>query len=219
MAKPVPITAELFTALWLRTVTDATDSKALQVYRQLDQHYSNSRRHYHNWSHISQCLGFIEEMADQLEVADEVRLAIWFHDVICTPGQPDNERRSVDFFCECVGDTAANSLLCKHIERLIMATCHCGDLTNIDLAAIADVDLGSFCLPWEQFYLDSLHVVEEFGHSEEAENKSGKNCFLQNLLQRSKIYHTEHFQKNYEARARDNIRRELDNMQSQNTNP
>ncbi|HED12571.1 MAG TPA: hypothetical protein ENI62_02785 [Gammaproteobacteria bacterium] len=215
MPAPTLITPALFVALWLRTVKNSTKDQAQQVFRQLDQHYNNAQRHYHNWSHIAQCLGFIEEMAEQLEAADRVRLAIWFHDVICTPGQSDNEHRSVNFFRHCVADPVTNSTLCDHIERLIMATCHCGDLTSVDLAAMADADLGSFCLPWDQFHRDSLHVVEEYGDSDRAEKKAGKAAFLQNLLERPSIYHSVHFLKFYESRARDNIQRELALMQEQ----
>jgi len=213
MIDPVDITSTLFTSLWLRTVDDATAIQAQQTYRQLDGHYNNPQRHYHNWSHIGQCLGFIEEMAEQLETADEVRLAIWFHDVICTPGKMDNERHSVDFFRRCVNKSDRNKQLCGRIEALIMATCHCGDLETIDLAAMADADLGSFCLPWDQFHRDSLHVVEEYGNQDSAEKTSRKAAFLQNLLDRPQIYHSAHFLKYYEARARDNIQRELALMQ------
>ncbi len=212
MPVPIPITSELFIALWLRTVKGSTEDQAKQVYHQLDQHYNKPQRYYHNWSHVGQCLGFIEEMATQLDVADEVRLAIWFHDVICTPGQSDNERHSVDFFRHCIGDPDSRSVLCDRIESLIMATCHCSDLTTIDLAAMADADLGSFCLPWDQFHRDSLQVLEEYGNS--TEKKAGKVAFLQNLLERPSIYHSAHFLQHYENRARCNIQRELALMQS-----
>jgi len=209
MSTPISVTPGLFTDLWLRTVSGSSTTQAEQVFVRLDHYYRAAERHYHNWTHVGRCLGFIEEMAEQLVVADEVRLAIWFHDVICIPGQVDNERKSAEFFRQCVGNAAANASLCDRIETLIMATCHCGDLSYIDLAAIADADLGSFCLPWEQFQYDSQNVVKEYGSIDYAKKKTGKVTFLQALLDRPSIYFSPHFQKHYEARARANILREL----------
>jgi predicted metal-dependent HD superfamily phosphohydrolase len=67
---------------------------AQQGWQQLQQHYTEPNRAYHNFSHIAAMLRHLAQ--SPLTVHDEavLKLAIWFHDLIYDPKAKDNEVRS-----------------------------------------------------------------------------------------------------------------------------
>ena len=59
-----------------------TAKKAEDLFYQLINAYSGKNRDYHNISHIMLCLNEFDRVKDRLKDPKEVKLAIWFHDVI-----------------------------------------------------------------------------------------------------------------------------------------
>ncbi|MCK7495260.1 MAG: hypothetical protein MZW92_32355 [Comamonadaceae bacterium] len=72
----------------------------------------------------------LDEVAGRVGDPDAVEIAIWFHDVICTPGVRDNEARSARFYLErsAVRDAAVPARRLPHDPR--RGTCgRCGSPT------------------------------------------------------------------------------------------
>ena len=134
-------------------------------------------------------------------------MAIWFHDVINEPGQPDNEARSADYF----GKVADGKMAADFIERvvdLILVTTHRDAPLDADQRFICDIDLASFGCPWECFMRDTSAVKAEFTGPME-DYYRGKKAFLEHMLQRPRIFLTDFFNSRYEQQSRDNIRQLL----------
>ncbi len=65
-----------------------------QIFEQLAAEYNEPTRTYHNIEHLRHCLTELEENIALAHRPVEVEAALWFHDAVYVPGDPDNEDQS-----------------------------------------------------------------------------------------------------------------------------
>lgn len=82
-----------------------------------------------------------------------------------------------------------------------------------------DIDLASVGLPWVHFFQDSKNLRAELSGISDKRFFAAKLAFLNDLLQRPRIYFTEFFFTKYEAQARENISRYAGWLASQGLSP
>ena len=91
------------------------------------------------------------------------------------------------------------------VERLVLATRY-GELPRRDDEAwIIDIDYSSFALPWEEFLRDSQAVRAERPDLGDGDFAIQQSRFLESLLARPFLYHTDFFRERCESQARRNI--------------
>jgi predicted metal-dependent HD superfamily phosphohydrolase len=202
--------SERFRSVWAHSAPETMDAKSDLAWQFLLTHYSESHRHYHNMDHISHCLLQLDEVAWQLEVPDAVELAIWFHDIIYQIGANDNELKSAEVF-RSLAQPVMNQALIDAVCGLIMATTHINDIRDGDAAAMVDIDLSSFGLPWEEYLADSHNLRQEQKDTPDQQFYAGKLKFLKALTRRNAIFQTRYFREKLEQRARQNIARYVGN--------
>lgn len=175
------------------------------VWEKLVALYSESHRHYHNLTHLDRMLCHMACVAPDNET---IELAIWFHDAIYDPLARDNEARSADLFAECFG-TLVSPLLAQKVPQLILATDPKRPRSaDPDENLLVDIDLsilGSSPEEYEQYRTD---IRKEYAIVPEADFNKGRISVLESFLHHP-IFVTEGFT-NLEARARMNIRREIE---------
>lgn len=196
-----------FKKLWARCLVPGSESNVDATWTAVNTHYAESHRRYHNAQHLAKCIEQFDLVADQMAQPDYTELAIWFHDVIYEPGQPDNEARSAGLFCSLAG-AAMNSDLVAAVVDLIQATTHKAVPRDPGNQMICDIDLSSFGFPWQTFLEDSAKLRAEFKGSVD-DFCLGRRRFLEAMLQRPRIYMTDFFNVRYERQARENIGRFL----------
>ncbi|MYJ53001.1 MAG: hypothetical protein F4093_10170 [Gammaproteobacteria bacterium] len=169
--------------------------------------YSESWRSYHNFDHIRACLQWLDDCGRHADDFDAIEMAIWFHDCIYVVGASDNEARSRDFFLDesrgVLGDPYR-----KLVAHLIMDTCHRDIPDSRDGKLLADIDLTSFGLPWDDYLSDSVNVQNENSILKPPTLES-RTYYLNKLKQRKTIYYTDHYLRHYEMSAQRNIARHL----------
>ncbi len=202
---------ERFTALWNRHAVNRTDNRARKVHDELLAMYGEPWRAYHNFGHIVSCLGWLDLCKPHAEDPDAVEMAIWFHDCVYQVGAPDNEARSRDLFLE-ISDGVLDDDFRDRVAHLIMDTCHRSKPDSQDGQLLADIDLTSFGLRWNEYIADSDNVRKEMENSGTAPATSSKPVFLELLLNRESIYHTPYYRKHHEAQARQNIGKHLSDL-------
>lgn len=204
-----------FISLWKRCQTDGSAKvDADDVYREVLAYYSEAGRHYHTPKHIEHCLAQFDLAVDELEDADAVEMAIWFHDLIFDVRADDNELQSARRFVELANDSMDDDFK-KKVYELIMATAPPRVPKTNDQEFMLDIDLSSFGLPWADMLRDSIAVRKESPQLSDAEFFPGQRAFLEGLASREHFYFTDFFRSRIEEAARSNIKRYLENLRDE----
>lgn len=199
-----------FQALWRRCLIDGARDDSATIHRRLLDAYGEPWRYYHTLAHIEHCIVWFDACRSRADDPDALELAVWFHDAVYEPDNPDNEAESSKLYLQ-LSDGVHRPATRDLVDRLIMATQHLGSSldSNNDARYMVDIDLSSFGLPWEEFLRDSENLRREAAAlDDEAYYRKAKN-FHDSLLARDRFYYTAFFAERLESRARDNIRRYL----------
>ncbi len=205
--------AEQFEALWRRCAPAATAASAADVHADLRRRLGGPDRRFHDLRHIEDCLRRFAEVAPLLEDPDAVELALWFHDAVYVPSDPDNERNSVRLYL--AQSTGAAPAFRRRVCGLILATRHRGKSYGNDRRFIEDIDLAGFAAPWEEFMRHGGLLREEFSAQTDAQYLSGQVRFLEGLRQRPWFFSTGYFRDRHEAKAQSNLARLLAQLAAQ----
>lgn len=200
-----------FTAIWGRHSVGSPGNRAREVHDELVSMYGEPWRAYHNFGHITSCLDCLDRCRTHAEDPDSVEMAIWFHDCVYRVGDPDNEARSRDLFLERSDGILADDFRTR-VARLIMDTCHRSKPDSRDGQLLADIDLTSFGLHWNEYIADSRNVRREMENAGHAPAPSSRPVFLELLLERESIYYTDYYREHHEAQAQKNIAEHLSRL-------
>jgi predicted metal-dependent HD superfamily phosphohydrolase len=200
-------TATRFGALWERVIAVPPSPSASDVYDDLVRRLDSPGRVFHNLRHIDDCLCRFDEVATHLDQPDAVEIALWFHDAIYEPGDPNNERRSADLFvAQASGGSHALRAL---VVSLIMATERKGAPRSDDARFVDDIDLAGFGVGWAAFARSSAQLRREFADLTDADYYRGQWRFLSRLRRRPNFFRTAYFRDRYEEQAQSNLDRLL----------
>lgn len=195
-----------FQQLWRRITGEQPEE---MLFSDLDRHYAESFRSYHNANHIADCLQQFD-MARHLAVhPDEVELALWFHDVIYDSRAKNNEEQSANCARQALIWSHASEEIISQVMRLIQITCHTAMPTIIDEKIIVDIDLSILGRDPPEFDLYEQQIRQEYAWVPELQFCDGRAAILRGFLERPAIYLTEFFQERYEPQARQNLRSSL----------
>lgn len=197
-----------FRALWQRCIPRQVNMNATTIYEDLVRRYSEPGRFYHSWAHLTHCLHEFDRAASLIENPDAVELALWFHDAVYEPGTVDNEKRSAELFSQW-GSIGFPPLFVEKVCGLILITMHRQRPEEGDESFVADIDLSSFGVDWPAFLRDTLNVRKEQADVPDEFYYPAHARFLNMLLDRPRIFHTDFFYGIYEETARRNINRLL----------
>jgi predicted metal-dependent HD superfamily phosphohydrolase len=175
------------------------------VYQDLVSRYSEPQRHYHNLTHIAECLAEYDSTPQLAKDPVAVELAIWFHDVIYDPHAADNEERSAELVQQRITQAGGGAELGRTVAALIQATkTHDPDF-HPDAPLLVDVDLSILGQPKKRFQEYEAQIRREYEWVPEETFKVKRAEILQRFLARDRIYATGHFFGKYEQQARSNL--------------
>jgi predicted metal-dependent HD superfamily phosphohydrolase len=180
-----------------------------ELFRQLVASYSEPHRKYHTMQHLQECFAHLETVRSYAERPGEVELALWFHDAIYDTQRKDNETRSAEWARDSALAGGLSSEQAHRIYELIVVTMHDAVPAGRDAAVLVDVDLSILGADAARFDEYELQIREEYAWVPEALYRKARRQILREFLNRERIYSTEYFQYQYEARARENIARSL----------
>lgn len=180
------------------------------VFEDLREAYNMPPRAYHNLDHINYCLDALDKVYVYCDAPAEIAMALWFHDVIYHPLSETNEADSVVFARDALFRLNVSRERTDNIARLIMATKHDGTLMSHDEEMIADIDLVVLAESKEFFAETGRKVFKEYhGLVPRDAYFAGRADFFEGLLNRGRIFYSEHFYEMYEATAEKNLRAEI----------
>lgn len=204
------------------------------VYHDLHQKYTEYRRSYHSLEHVIDLLctlhvlepvlkeeAFLHQ-ADYEEIADELILLIFFHDVIYEPGNKNNEEESSYYFSRAAIPTRV-TLIPEHIRATkehrdlnVNYLIPGGDVKRIRneiylRKLLFDLDLASLGFSPFLFQEYRQKVEEEYPGIPKEVIKEGTKEFFKNFMQdRATIYQTKTFRQIFEEQAQRNIKSLID---------
>lgn len=171
----------------------------------LAAHYGEPHRAYHNAAHISEVLGWFDWVWDRTgwDAPADVHTAVLFHDVIYDPLAKDNEARSAALAVEHGASARAS--------ELIAMTARHGALTAADVdrdaAHFLDSDTAILGAAPDAFDAYDAAIRHEYAAVPEDAFVAGRGKFLVTMLERPRIFLSDLFHAELDARARANLAR------------
>lgn len=197
--------------LWQRL---GARSRPESILAELVQRYGEAHRAYHTLDHIQDCLREFDQARALAEQPDEVELAIWCHDVIYDSHAADNEVRSAAWAGEILEEGGVAAEVNRRIQDLILATQHQAPPDRPDAALVADIDLASLGYAADTFDRNNAAIRREYAWVPAETYRAARITILESFLMRPTIYHTAWFQARYEASARANLARAIQNLRN-----
>ncbi len=200
MNTPAP---DRWAQIW-RQVTTAGDPQS--VYQDLVSRYSEPQRHYHNLTHLGQCLAEFDSARQSAKDPTAVEVAIWFHDAVYDTHAADNEERSAELAKERIAQAGGGAGSSESVAALVLATKTHDPALNPDAPLLVDVDLSILGKPKERFREYEAQIRREYEWVPVETFRAKRAEILERFLARDRIYTTDHFFDKYEQPARTNLR-------------
>lgn len=193
---------------WL-LLTQTVDSPiAIACFKEIENQYSLPERHYHTMYHVQDLLLQIRSLPITKTQKEILAYAALFHDVIYIPGAKDNEIKSANFAVTWLEKLHVSKPHIDTVYQLIIATYnHISDDPLIQLFLDMDLSiLGSSPKVYTQYYTS---IRNEYSKIPLQRYTIGRKYFLQQALDRDRIFNTVQYHTMYEQQARINIQEEL----------
>lgn len=172
--------------------------------------YSAPERHFHDTRYLADVLGAIITLERAGNAFDPlaVGLAAWFRRSVYLGERDDDERSAVRAEDELFGKVGP--AVVREVARLIRATeTLAPEPGDTNAAALSDAALCMLTHEQERYDEYVRDVRREYGHLSDDEFRTGRTLVVEGLLERPRIFHSEHGCEAWEAVARANLEREL----------
>lgn len=186
---------------WTVTVTAAELDAVLA-------RYDEPHRHYHTRQHLEECRERLAPVLGDAERADEVELALLYHDAVYDARASDNEARSADLAAAAMAAQGATPAAISRVRALILATRHAEPPATRDERLLVDVDLGILAADAARFDEYERQVREEYSWVPGPLFRTKRRAVLESFLARPRIYTSGAFGVD-EAPARANLARSI----------
>ncbi|MCH7334283.1 metal-dependent hydrolase [Acinetobacter modestus] len=183
-------------------------SEPQKVFNKLIAAYSERQRAYHTLQHLYECLALLESIRADLNDADAVELALWFHDAVYDPQSKDNELKSAELFEQYLIQDLSIDIVQK-IKRWILATQKHEATNELDLQFLLDIDLAILAASPKRFEEYEQQIQKEYAWVDPDIYLIKRKQVLAHFYQTEPLYQTEYFQQNFGQRAKENLKFKL----------
>ena len=184
-------------------------------YRRLRKQYAEPQRFYHTFDHIEACLKGLRRYFPKDRNLADVKMALFFHDVIYDPTRKDNEERSAEQWIEYATARKVHSWSIKAVEQMILDTkthqLH-GFLAKRDEKIMLDLDMSIFVADMPTYLKYAQNVWREYQTFGKEAYINGRLGFLKKL-DPSKIFYTPELRAHV-RRAELNIAQEIATLEN-----
>lgn len=175
------------------------------VYGLLSRAYSEPQRYYHTQQHIVECLVHFHQIQHALYDPLAVEIAIWFHDLVYDPKASDNELQSAKLMKHICQDFLSTLQLEKVYEWILATQKHQAS-EDTDLNYLLDIDLAILSSSPQRFAEYERQIQLEYAWVESNIYQVKRLEVLHHFCQMSPIYQTLFFQRQYEKKAKINLK-------------
>jgi pantetheine-phosphate adenylyltransferase len=180
------------------------------VFNALSEAYSSGRA-YHNLTHVEECLKHVDTVEGELSDPKAVKFALWFHDAIYDTHRQDNEERSAEWAVTVAMGAGMGKEFADKVKGLILNTKHFKD-TDHDAQYLADIDLAILGQPTDVFNRYNQGIADEFYWVDQKPYNKARADVLSKFKVRKRLFKTDAFHDLYEARAKENMGRVIQEL-------
>lgn len=171
-------------------------------------------RHYHTLRHVEYMIVHAMDFGGiSLKNMCLLKWAIWFHDIVYDAQKSDNEKRSADMLVDFLRAIDMEEEDIEVAKWLILVTSHKGSPQTKLEEIICDLDLREFASDRQE--KNAPEVRQEFSHLSDEEWKKGRIEFIESMLAKEYIYHTDLYRETLEATARHNLVNEKESISNE----
>lgn len=179
------------------------------VFAALYARYSEPHRRYHTMQHLEECFAVFDELKGVASDPVACELALWWHDAVYDTIASDNETRSAEMAGVTLVEAGTGSARIDRVKALILATKSHETHGDPDAAVVLDCDLAILGSTPERFAEYEKQIRAEYGWVPEFLYARKRSEVLEGFLKRERIYQTERGREEFDAAARENLRRVL----------
>jgi predicted metal-dependent HD superfamily phosphohydrolase len=176
----------------------------------LIERWSEPQRKYHTLDHLTAVLDRVEVLEEHAADPDLVRLATWFHDAVYLPDRSENEERSARLAERALTEAGVPQEKVAEVARLVRLTItHDPADDDSNGQVLCDADLAVLASPPDAYAAYAAAVREEYGFVPDEAFREGRAAVLRQLLDLPRLFRTPYGEREWEGRARENLRAEL----------
>lgn len=191
------------------------ERRARRPFDDLVARHDEPQRRYHTLDHVEAVLDIVDDLVTNeiVEVPSAVRLAGWFHDAIYVPTRGDNEHRSAELTQRVLGGLKLPRPIVAETARLVELTAgHEVEPWDRNGAVLIDADLAILGAERTTYDAYTAAIRAEYAHVDDETFRSGRRRILEQFLARPRLFHTATAHAHFDATARANLERELDQL-------
>ncbi|MGG5507271.1 MULTISPECIES: HD domain-containing protein [unclassified Myroides] len=183
------------------------------LWQEIEQNYSESKRHYHNLSHLENLLKQLIEVKHEIENWETVLFTMFYHDIIYIATNTDNEEKSAELAAKRMKEIKVSDNIIENCKSQILATKkHLTD-TNSDTNYFLDADISIFGSTDEVYDKYRKNVRMEYLYYPSVIYNKGRIQILKDFVNQDTIFKTEYFRTKFEKQARQNILKEIEKLE------
>jgi len=182
--------------------------------------YYEPWRHYHRDEHIIACLQDLFAVHMSLSPTNRIRvfLALTIHDSVYDPQNANNEERSAEYGYYLLSAHHVLRTVADDVSSLVLSSKDhiLPQREELHTAAkiFLDCDLAILGASSKIYQEYAKNIRREYHWYSSSDYAQGRAEIMQDFLDREKIYLTKYFCAKYEVRARNNIAREISQLQN-----
>jgi predicted metal-dependent HD superfamily phosphohydrolase len=171
--------------------------------------YSGSKRHYHDLSHLSNLLKWLQAVKDSIHDWDTVLFALYYHDIVYHATKSDNELQSALLAETRMRELGVPETRIAACKSMILATQKHTFSSDADTNYFTDADLAILGEDWNAYQAYFQNVRKEYSVYPDFLYKPGRKKVLKHFLEMERIFKTPFFYEKLEQSCRGNLAREL----------
>lgn len=188
------------------------DDAGRLIFLGLCKMYNSPGRVYHTLDHVRHVLDTAASLREYTQDYPAVQLAAWFHDVVYDTRASDNEERSAAYAAAALQHLSVPAATIGKVQTLILATKSHQPSPDPDGRVLLDADLAILGADEATYGRYAQAIRAEYAWVSDDLYRSGRRRVLTAFLQRDRLFQTEPLYRVLERPARQNIRRELEQL-------
>lgn len=185
-------------------------SLIIDLWTEIEQSYSDNKRHYHNISHLDNLLIQLIEVKDEIRNWETVLFTMFYHDLIYFATKSDNEEKSAELAEIRMKQINVPTEIIENCKTQILATKKHNDNSDFDTNFFIDADLSIFGQPEEIYEKYRKNVRLEYLYYPSVIFNKGRIQILNYFLTQDGIFKTKYFKNKFEEQAKVNLNKEVE---------